>query len=556
MLVPTVAAAQAQAPATTPAAATVAPATPEKVLARRNIEDLSKAELAAFEHAMAMLKIKSGMSPVETKTISQLAKTGQEGRWLEAIATLTKEKEISPYNQMGFIWQAWVHNCNSVWVPPGRVPQPGIPARCGGPKPREDYVREHPGMCEHRKDLFLPWHRAQFYYFEKALQAADPEGRFGPSTAEVTVPYWDFTKEPSGIRYPKRFEDEDSPLFHKDRERGKLDPRPTYTSPQLLEKILSNPDWLQFGGFPVGGKSTQGDFEAEIHNFMHYYYVGGSMRDPRKAANDPVFFVFHSFLDYIYEEWISRHTSKGITSTQVFLRSYQDPRLPDPPGYVQGDVRSHMGRVNLYFDTKSLGYVYDPGRRPPFQPRTALASTVAESDNASFAFGRSPVSPYNRAVDDRATLRPGQPDIVLQAAATPPASFAPDEKAYVAVVRKSAAADASFVADVYLHPSDVEADLSNSEFRLRYLVTRTSYWGAEERAAAQDTASHHHHGSADGDDAGGAKNPVAIGANITAEMRDLVGSGQATGRWTVTVVISAQGGKPMSFADPELTIFK
>jgi len=33
----------------------------------------------------------------------------------------------------------------------------------------------HPGMCEHGKDLFLPWHRAEFYYFEKILQGADPD---------------------------------------------------------------------------------------------------------------------------------------------------------------------------------------------------------------------------------------------------------------------------------------------------------------------------------------------------------------------------------------------
>ncbi|MFC4158693.1 hypothetical protein [Chitinimonas lacunae] len=75
---------------------------------------------------------------------------------------------------------------------------------------------------------------AQFYYYEKALQAADPDGRYGPSTANVTVPYWNFSQPPSGKRYPRAFENPASPLYHVKRNHEPVDSRFPYTSPYLL----------------------------------------------------------------------------------------------------------------------------------------------------------------------------------------------------------------------------------------------------------------------------------------------------------------------------------
>ena len=41
-----------------------------------------------------------------------------------------------------------------------------------------------PVQCEHGTDLFLPWHRAYLYLFERALQDRVPE---------AAVPWWDWT---------------------------------------------------------------------------------------------------------------------------------------------------------------------------------------------------------------------------------------------------------------------------------------------------------------------------------------------------------------------------
>ena len=57
------------------------------------------------------------------------------------------------------------------------------------------------GACEHWNYRFFAWHRALLFNYEDALRASDP-----PRTAQVTLPYWDWTLPPSGLRYPVVFE--------------------------------------------------------------------------------------------------------------------------------------------------------------------------------------------------------------------------------------------------------------------------------------------------------------------------------------------------------------
>src|SRR5437763_12406734 len=42
-----------------------------------------------------------------------------------------------------------------------------------------------PISCQHHTHLFLPWHRAYLYFFEKTLQDRVPG---------VTLPWWDWTR--------------------------------------------------------------------------------------------------------------------------------------------------------------------------------------------------------------------------------------------------------------------------------------------------------------------------------------------------------------------------
>jgi hypothetical protein len=66
-----------------------------------------------------------------------------------------------------------------------------------------------------------PWDRRHLEAIEALLRATDPA-----RTAEITVPYWDFTQPASGREYPAAFERAGSPLFAAahDGDSGQLDP--------------------------------------------------------------------------------------------------------------------------------------------------------------------------------------------------------------------------------------------------------------------------------------------------------------------------------------------
>ena|SRR5438105_1705800 len=188
------------------------------VVKRKNIDNLTAQELAAYEHAIQIMKDRSA---------------------------------ANQYDKSGYLWQAWVHNCPSTWVPKdgkedGRKPLCNF-WQGGAPTDRTNYNLAHPGMCEHGKDLFLPWHRAEFYYFEAILQDTDPQGTItdsrgqkGPSTKNIAVPYWNWTRPPTGLRYPVAFENQKSPLFHDNRAADAIAPGTAFpfASPYLIAYMI------------------------------------------------------------------------------------------------------------------------------------------------------------------------------------------------------------------------------------------------------------------------------------------------------------------------------
>ena len=101
------------------------------VLKRKNIDDLTVPELEAYEHAIQILMDRSAKDP---------------------------------YDKTGYTWQAWVHNCPFIWRPRNPTSSRFNGQNCDRiwRRPGPGYDESHPGVCEHGKDLFLPWHRAQF----------------------------------------------------------------------------------------------------------------------------------------------------------------------------------------------------------------------------------------------------------------------------------------------------------------------------------------------------------------------------------------------------------
>ena len=440
---------------------------------RKNIDELTPAELDAFKHAVSEMKRKS---------------------------------QENVYDRRGFLWQAWVHNCPSVDVFNDRqasLPGEGLkwllsdPSRnscdvayfLDKPPTQENSHLEFPGECEHQKNTFLQWHRAQLYFYEQALQAADPNGERGPSTRNVALPYWNFTRKPSGVRYPKAFEDVDSPLYDSTRIKGSLDSSMATASPNLLGYQIYYMDWNEFGGDEYGSGGG-GNLETRIHNHMHAFYMGGNMGDNITAGLDPLFYAFHNFLDYSFEKWLDEHGDSGIRDNgrSTFLRSEQDAGLARPVGWNagagdlqrsdSGSYTANMGQAEIYFDTIRQGYGFQPTYGGEFVRKKDLQVLIDQRLQAGFAFGDNQKSLFAALLSDEASDGTiARPDIVLSGSYTiGRAPVARDKRANLHLDRAHAMEDYSFQADVYMHPANVAVRLGDKQFRDRYLITSTSHW--------------------------------------------------------------------------------
>ncbi len=136
-----------------------------------------------------------------------------------------------------------------------------------------------PESCRHHSQLFLPWHRAYLYFFEKALQERVPG---------VTVPWWDWTVD-HGIGIPRAYRK--APLLSSPiQPAGRRFPNEGRTWRQAglpswlptreqVRSVLANRSFSIF----------QTQLEG-IHNGIHGW-VGGTMNSPEVAAYDPIFWA-------------------------------------------------------------------------------------------------------------------------------------------------------------------------------------------------------------------------------------------------------------------------
>ena len=474
---------------------------------RKNIDLLSKDELAAYEHAIQIMKDRSA---------------------------------ANPYDKSGYLWQAWVHNCTFIWQPANGIGAPGSHGgRCDNAMvspPAPDFVASHPGVCEHHKDLFLIWHRAQFYYFEKILQATDPDGTVtdsrgmkGPGTRNVAVPFWNWTRPPSGVRYAKALEDRNSPLFHERRKQTAVTPQEQQqigqaTSALAVAALVNDPDWQNFGGFPQEAPTGGGgNFEYEHHDVMHFFYFGpgSDMAAPPTAALDPAFFSYHSYIDLLLQFWLERHGSQAMTSLDNFLRATQPDSVRPAPGHTPGAGLPSMGTGRIYLDPAALGTGYEVTDADKLPPPEAVARAVAGVNGTPAPFAATEKSRHARlsgpGLFDPST---GPPTMVAKLPVRIPSGV---NFVRAKFQRPDGAPDVSYLIDFYLHPAGTDLDLANRSQREKYIVTALGFWGSG------GTSGHSEHDS---------NKPLFV--NLTSALKDLASTGHGGETWTLTAVVSQQ----------------
>jgi tyrosinase len=229
----------------------------------------------------------SGASPTATRPLVALrhrrdARRLTAGQLADFRAAISASKQIADADDRSYQSQAGIH---------------GLPL---------------PIYCKHSSNLFLPWHRAYLYFFEKELQ---------DRVAGVTWPWWDWTSNHAEglpeIYQPRRLGRQNNPLFDSPIQAiGRRDARESRTSRQPgaaallptageLEQVMRNTDYFTF----------QAQLEG-IHSRIHGW-VGGTMNDPRVAAYDPIFWAHHAMIDRCWYLWQLRNPGAGPPERQL-----------------------------------------------------------------------------------------------------------------------------------------------------------------------------------------------------------------------------------------------
>ena len=97
------------------------------------------------------------------------------------------------------------------------------------------------------------------------------------------------------------------------------------------------------------GAEFQNNLEQQ-HNSVHFW-VGGNMDDLSTSPADPVFYLHHSFVDYIWEEFRTKQKMNGINPELDYPQTNYGPKshAPDAPiGF--GDLRNVDALANVFAD--------------------------------------------------------------------------------------------------------------------------------------------------------------------------------------------------------------
>jgi tyrosinase len=176
-----------------------------------------------------------------------------------------------------------------------------------------------PESCRHHEQLFLPWHRAYLYFFERALRDRVPDAMLTWWDWRTTnlgdnpgIPRAFSQKRPGGRKNPLYSAPVDALALEQGR---RATPRPIIVEPNTtrelgppgapplptkreVKDVLERDDFLDFSGELEG-----------LHDRVHVWTGGrdGHMGKIPFAAFDPIFWAHHAMIDRIWRLWQLKH---------------------------------------------------------------------------------------------------------------------------------------------------------------------------------------------------------------------------------------------------------
>jgi len=210
----------------------------------------------------------------------------------------------------------------------------------------------------HAGPNFLPWHRLFIRRLEGEIQKTEPT---------FALHYWDWTKD---ARAPER-----SPLLQTSTFGGNSRGACLRTSSLgTIYASVPNRHCLTrnyVGGATPGPMYPRAITDAIINQYSAYTdfamaLEGGPHASPHNnlggdigtmySPEDPIFFLHHSMIDYLYHQWQARATSR--------LRAYSGANQDGSRAALSDQLLGLKGRVSDVLDIRRLCYSYRATGRP------------------------------------------------------------------------------------------------------------------------------------------------------------------------------------------------
>jgi hypothetical protein len=228
----------------------------------------------------------------------------------------------------------------------------------------------------HGTALFFAWHRRFLKDFENKLRAIDPT---------VSLPYWNWAQDSNapersyiwGARYLGGNGGGPNDVV----QTGPFASwRPLNPQPHGLKRQWSNgtriapwasPESINSAIASSGSYDTlRRAIEPVPHGTVHVN-VGGDMSTLNGSPNDPVFWLFHAYVDKIWADWQNAHPTLALTSYGGPNADGSAAKLSDTlPGFGTDTVQSIM-------DTRSPALCYAYAERTGSNAPTLTRATSA-----------------------------------------------------------------------------------------------------------------------------------------------------------------------------------
>jgi Common central domain of tyrosinase len=169
--------------------------------------------------------------------------------------------------------------------------------------------------CTHTPESklhFLIWHRLYLWYFEKIVRKLSGKNDFA-------MPYWDYV-DPKYRVMPSNFRDPKDSLYQSGRLKNLNAGEPindAFAMEWLVEAMRSNDTCKQYelfnsniNGAPhgmmhdyIGAAADVPGQDTTMWNIIYQDNTGGLMANVSSAGFDPIFWVHHSNIDYLWTKW-------------------------------------------------------------------------------------------------------------------------------------------------------------------------------------------------------------------------------------------------------------